>query len=231
MRKAIVLLMVLATAGTAFAQDLGNSKERPVKNTPTRPYTPPAEIKQGGDTIFDATVIPGLPFTDTGNTCGYIDDYDEICPYSGSTAPDVVYSFTPVSDMSIDVDLCGSMYDTKLFIYDSGLNLVACNDDFYFEDPCGIYVSRIEGAPLVGGKPTSSSSTVTIPTAEITSSPSPAAPRRAICPATVMMPCPKVNPHWVRVTLTPGTAAAIVILLSFRTSTLAPWTAWPRSAE
>ena len=152
MHKAFILLMVMVTAGTAFAQDLGNHKELPEKNTPTRTYTPPAEVKQGGDTVLDATNIPGLPFFDTGSTCGYNDDYDEICPYSGSTAPDVVYSFTPGSDMMIDFDLCGSMYDTKIYIYDSGLNLVACNDDFYFDDVCGVYVSRIEAAPLMTGE-------------------------------------------------------------------------------
>jgi hypothetical protein len=152
MRKAIIVLMVIAIAGAAIAQDLGNSRELPVKNTPTRTYTPPAEVKQGGDTVFDATVIQGLPYSDTGNTCGYTNDYDEVCPYTGSTSPDVVYSFTPGSDRLIGVDLCGSQYDTKTYIYDSGLNLVACNDDFYFDEVCGVYVSRIENAPLMAGE-------------------------------------------------------------------------------
>ena len=151
MHKAIILLMLIVFAGTAFARDLGNSNEHPVKDTPTITYTQPAEIKQGGDTVFDATVIPGLPYSDTGNTCGYVNDYDEICPYSGSTAPDVVYSFTPGSDVLLDFDLCGSLYDTKIYIYDSGLNLVACNDDYYFDDPCGNYVSKIEDVEMVAG--------------------------------------------------------------------------------
>jgi len=151
MRKAIILLMAMAIAGTAIAQDLGNSRERTLKNTPIVIYTPPGEVMQGGDTVFDATVIT-VPYSDSGSTCGYTNDYDEVCPYTGSTSPDVVYSFTPASDMLLDFDLCGSLYDTKIYIYDSGLNLVACNDDFYFDDHCGVYVSRIESAPLMAGE-------------------------------------------------------------------------------
>lgn len=152
--KSVVLALLVAglCLGSASAQDLGNSRELPAKNTPVVIYEPPAVPKQGGDTIGDATVIPGLPYTNTGTTAGYNDDYDEACPYVGSTAPDVVYSFTPVSDVPINVDLCGSSYDTKTYIYDDGLNLVACNDDAYFDDDvCGNYVSKIEDAALMGG--------------------------------------------------------------------------------
>ncbi len=150
MRRVIVMLMIMAIAGTAIAQDLGSSRELPEKNTPIQTYVPPAEVKQGGDTIEDATVIPGLPYYDTGTTVGYIDDYDEECPYD-SMSPDVVYSFTPDSDIRINVDLCGSSYDTKTYIYDVDMNVIACNDDYYSGDPCGVYVSFIEGAPLLGG--------------------------------------------------------------------------------
>jgi hypothetical protein len=143
--------MVMAIAGAAIAQDLGYSWDLTVKMTPTITYTPPAEVKVGGDTVDDATVIPGLPYSDTGNTCEYVDRYDEACPFADSSAEDVVYSFTPGSDMWINVDLCGSSYDTKTYIYDIDLNLIACNDDFYYGSPCGYMVSKIQGAPLVGG--------------------------------------------------------------------------------
>ena len=107
--------------------------------------------RQGGDTIFDATIIPGLPYSDAGTTAGYNNDYDEVCPYSGSTSPDVVYEYTAPVNIDVNIDLCGSSYDTKLYVYDSGLNLVACNDDFYFSDPCGVYVSKLEGVTLSAG--------------------------------------------------------------------------------
>jgi hypothetical protein len=107
--------------------------------------------RQGGDTVFDATVIGGVPFNDAGTNAGYVNDYDEACPYTGSTSPDVVYGLIAAEDMAVDVDLCGSSYDTKLYIYDEGLGLVACNDDFYYGDPCGVYVSKLVGVPMIGG--------------------------------------------------------------------------------
>ena len=152
MRIAIAILMIMAVAGTAVATDLGNFRERPAKDTPTIFYVSPEENKQGGDTINDATVIGNLPYTTTGTTTGFVDDYDGVCPYLGSTSPDVVYSFTPASDILLTVDLCGSSYDTKTYIFDSEFILLACNDDFYFTgDPCGEYVSKIDGAILPGG--------------------------------------------------------------------------------
>jgi hypothetical protein len=51
----------------------------------------------------------------------------------------------------LNIDLCGSTYDTKLYVYDAGLNLIACNDDFYFGEPCGMYVSRVENVTLNAG--------------------------------------------------------------------------------
>lgn len=151
MRKAIILLMVMAIAGGAIAQDGGNSRELPKKITSNRTYTPPAEVKVGGDDINDATFIPTLPYSDIGNTCNFLDDYDISCP-SGSISPDVVYLYIPTVDINITVDLCGSSYDTKTFILDSDLNPVACNDDFYYDAICGWYVSFIENASLMGGQ-------------------------------------------------------------------------------
>ncbi len=54
--------------------------------------------------------------------------------------------------MMITVDLCGSSFDTKTYIYDEDLNSIICNDDFYFDDDCGVYVSKIEYVELTGGE-------------------------------------------------------------------------------
>jgi hypothetical protein len=70
-----------------------------------------------------------------------------MCPYDGQGA-DVVYSYQPAADEVIIVDLCGSAYDTKTYIYADDFHLVACNDDYYFGEPCGDYRSRIDGAIL-----------------------------------------------------------------------------------
>jgi hypothetical protein len=137
--------LLLGMCNGAVALDLGN--QATVKAPPNAaPIVPPAE-RQGGDTILTAFTIPSLPFTETGTTIGYNDDYDAACPYDNG-GPDVVYRFESTMPQSIDVDLCGSDYDTKVYIYDAALHLIACNDDFYSGDPCGIYVSKIEDAPL-----------------------------------------------------------------------------------
>ncbi len=102
--------------------------------------------REGGETIEDAFLIAELPFEDTGATCDNIDDYFEACPYSGGWAPDVVYAYTPESDARIDIDLCQSLYDTQVYVYDfeAGFgfwNPLACNEDAL----CGYsgYQSRI----------------------------------------------------------------------------------------
>ncbi len=149
MRKVLVLALVLGLVGVAAANDLGN--QAPVKSPQSYPENIPNPERQGGDTIASATVIPALPYNDSGTTVGYVDDYDEICPYSGATAPDVVYKYVATSTQPVNIDLCGTAYDSKLYVYDGGLNLVACNDDFYFGAPCGTYVSKLENVTLNAG--------------------------------------------------------------------------------
>ncbi len=105
-------------------------------------------ILQGGDTVNDATVINDVDFTDSGTTEGYTDDYDEQCTYA-SESPDVVYSFTPAEDMSVTLDLYGSGYDTKIFVYENSVTPgepFACNDD-YWDD----YTSYLRNLDITGG--------------------------------------------------------------------------------
>jgi hypothetical protein len=141
--------MMLALVGTAMATNLG--VKAPAKADVHHPVNIPSDDRQGGDTILDAVVVTLPVENGSGTTAGYNNDYDEVCPYTGSTAPDVVYTFTADGDGAIDVDLCGSSYDTKVYVYDVNLNLIACNDDFYFDDVCGVYVSKIENMPIMDG--------------------------------------------------------------------------------
>jgi hypothetical protein len=105
-------------------------------------------LADGGETLESATPIPSLPYQDTGVTCGRVDDYDAACPYPGSSAPDVVYAFTPQSNMFATLDLCMSAYDTKLYVYaNDTAHLVACNDDGCGED----WTSQIDELPLLAG--------------------------------------------------------------------------------
>ncbi|MBK6965955.1 MAG: choice-of-anchor D domain-containing protein [Bacteroidales bacterium] len=127
-----------------------------VKSLPETTINPLAPL-QGGENIATAFVLTGaLPITSSGTTSGYANDYNEDCPYTGSTAPDVVYAYTPAADIMVDIDLCGSSYDTKVFVYENAATPgtpFACSDDFYTAsgDPCGQWVSKIEEASLTGG--------------------------------------------------------------------------------
>ncbi|MHC4698788.1 MAG: hypothetical protein ACYTFA_18830, partial [Planctomycetota bacterium] len=94
------------------------------------------EVMQGGDTCATAVEIAAAPpILLTGTTTAYTDDYDEVCDWPDSTSPDVVYKYNPPYNMSVDVKLCNSSYDTKLYIYQGSCPgvLVGCNDD-----ACGI---------------------------------------------------------------------------------------------
>ena len=75
---------------------------KPVTHT-TPPPPDPDLLRQGGDTIETAIPIDpwGGPYL--GTTTGYTDDYDEACPYEGSTSPDVVYV----------IDIASSFHDIK----------------------------------------------------------------------------------------------------------------------
>jgi len=144
MKQRLTIVAVLLAVG-ALAADLDSF--RPDKPTSHQIASPadPARIRQGGDTMADAVTI-ALPYNGSGTTEGYTNDYDEVCPYTGSTAPDVVYTFTAASDLNLNIDMIGSLYDTKIYVYDQDLNLVACNDDFYTD-----YVSKLENVPVTGG--------------------------------------------------------------------------------
>jgi hypothetical protein len=146
LRTVAALVLVLAFVAMPAASA---TAAKPVTVT-TPPPPDPQVQRQGGDTIDDAIPIT-LPYVGSGTTVGYSDDYDAVCPYDGSTSPDVVYSLAMDQVEVVNVDLCGSSYDTKVYVYDEAMNLVACNDDFYFPgDPCGDYVSKLETLPLDG---------------------------------------------------------------------------------
>jgi hypothetical protein len=130
-------------------------------NVPAKPKSSPGQAhatlstgagslpgRQGGDTGETAVVIDALPFTDTGTTVGYTDDYTPECA-GESSAPDVVYSFAPPADMYIDISLCdGTNFDTVLYVIlddcASGPQ-VACVDD-----ACG-FQSLLRHLTVTGG--------------------------------------------------------------------------------
>lgn len=104
-----------------------------------------------GDNVSDPFVVTSLPFNDAQSTAGFADDYNEICPFPESGAPDVVYSYTPGVNEVIRIDLCGSSFDTRVYVYMNSVTAgspYACNDDY-----CGSswYRSRVPSLPVTMG--------------------------------------------------------------------------------
>jgi hypothetical protein len=151
MRRSLMVFLMLGLTAPAIASVTGPTPDL-VKN-PGPPYVNPQKSRTAGENMASAIVIAG-PGTFTGSTTGFVNDYDEVCPYAGSTAPDVVYAFTPTTDITVHLDLCDSSFDTKLYVYDNvwtpGFPL-ACNDDFHMSAPCTMYTSRLEYVSLVAG--------------------------------------------------------------------------------
>jgi len=152
MRLVVLLCMFVAASALATNAELGNGRQYEKSNDHVLSNPGLPDTRQGGEDIYSALEITAIPFSDTGTTTGHINDYDSACPYTGSTSPDVVYSYTPDTDVILSIDLCGSLYDTKTYIMNTALDIIACNDDFYSEAPCGQYVSYIAGANLLSGQ-------------------------------------------------------------------------------
>jgi hypothetical protein len=150
MKKAtwIAACLLVACTGQAFADRDPSyfGKNEPAKIKDSKPSSEPAVpiISAGGETFATATPIPALPYNDGGNTCNAINDYTPTCAFSPG-APDLVYVFRPTTDVCINIETCGSGYDTMLHVHDGGGAEIACNDDF-----CGLS-STIEGLQLAGG--------------------------------------------------------------------------------
>jgi len=150
MRRLLVVVLALGLASAAFAAQSPTSSKLNTDLKGVSQGDGGQWARTGGDNIGTATVITALPYNDTGATCGAVNDYDEVCPYTGSASPDLVYAYTPTSATAITVDLCASQYDTKVYIYAGGVgNLVACNDDA----GCGYsgYQSKVENVALTAG--------------------------------------------------------------------------------
>ncbi len=148
---AVVLVLALSVCALAVTPN----NVMPEKNNVVHGVNVPSG-RVGGEDIATATVVGALPYTDAGNTCVFIDDYDEECPYTGSTSPDCVYAFTPAADVLVDMFLCMSSYDTKIYVYENAYTPgvpFLCVDD---ASACGdfntyLYQSWITDAALVGG--------------------------------------------------------------------------------
>jgi|GEM_PF-1599261 len=109
---------------------------------------------QGGDTCATATAIGSLPFNAAGSTIGFTDDYNEVCPYTLTGALDVVYSYDATADICVDVSVCESAYDTKLYVYENNCpgTVAGCNDDACSNAAGDDFRSALSGVELFAGQ-------------------------------------------------------------------------------
>ncbi|MBL0062749.1 MAG: hypothetical protein IPP40_15025 [bacterium] len=160
MHRLIFSLLILATCAWADTNKaasrivtLDNGAQMILHDSPTkspepaRTPRPRNPLDQGGEDCFSATVIASLPYCDQGSTAGNNDDFFEEC--LGITgAPDVVYSYSPSSDMDISISLLSSSYNTYLQVYETDTD---CNDLWFYtcnnDDP----QSCIEGLTVYSG--------------------------------------------------------------------------------
>ena len=112
----------------------------------------------GGDTCERAVPITALPFVDAGDTTRFNNTYAPACPFGGpsdSAAEDVVYRYVPARREIVTISLCGSGFDTKLYIFqdvcpvgpDPG-NPLACSDDDCFGPSGRTLQSHLDGVAL-----------------------------------------------------------------------------------
>eukprot|EP00192_Tetraselmis_astigmatica_P001340 CAMPEP_0117696850 /NCGR_PEP_ID=MMETSP0804-20121206/28894_1 /TAXON_ID=1074897 /ORGANISM="Tetraselmis astigmatica, Strain CCMP880" /LENGTH=2321 /DNA_ID=CAMNT_0005511019 /DNA_START=558 /DNA_END=7525 /DNA_ORIENTATION=- len=93
-----------------------------------------------GEDVEHPLEIDSLPFLDNRDTSKYSHVYNFDCSEWGDrgTGNDVVYVYRPPADQVVDISLCESDYDTKVYIFkNTADNVFGCNDD-----RCG-YQSRL----------------------------------------------------------------------------------------
>jgi len=134
--KTLTLSASKATKQTAHAGKLETAGEIIDPSTYDAALRDVGEAMQGGDNIATAAVISSMPFSTTGTTDGYTDDYDEDCGGEGAQGlPDVVYKYTPQHNELVDIVTCASSYFTRIWVYQTDENtLIACNR---FAAECG----------------------------------------------------------------------------------------------
>ncbi len=130
-RAALAVVLLAGLSVAAAAAGTGNVPDEKARvGAPAGLPSGRADGRAGGETIGTALPIAALPFSDHGSTAGRANDYDVVCPYANSVAPDVVYAYVPGADVNVTVSLCDSSYDTKVYVFQDGPGaVVACNDD------------------------------------------------------------------------------------------------------
>jgi hypothetical protein len=118
------VVALLAVSANAAPLETSSDHFQKFSTHDPRPHPPVGDA--GGESFADAVDMMALPFSDADNLWNYADDID----FGYGTSPDCVYQFTPDFDGCVTVDLCGSNYDSMLWIVAADqTTIVAWNDD------------------------------------------------------------------------------------------------------
>ena len=140
----LLLFNCCAAIASTLPPELSNTRVPQPKGMSDVPG--PGSILSGGDTFGTAKLIPFIPYNDTGDTCPFHGNYAAPCMFN--SGPDVVYVYTPTVNQCVRASLCGSTFDTGLWVFDATTGAsVACQDD---SPQCGLQ-SYIPGVGLTAG--------------------------------------------------------------------------------
>jgi hypothetical protein len=125
--RALLVLACGAVGALAYGSFLtGSSAASAVQAHRYEPGGRGSRYRLPGDDLSDPIVIPSLPFSVLGTTCGYNDGFTAPCG-GGIPGPDVVYAFTPTENGCMQVDLCGSSFETIVSVYEDSIGrLLGC---------------------------------------------------------------------------------------------------------
>lgn len=128
MRSLCVLALALAVPVGAAAENewhyATKADAKAGRRTPGRPATAP-QVRQpdaGGENCASATPIASLPFTDTDDTTGNVDDVTTVAAqcadYTQVNGPDLVYSFTVSAGNSVAFQVTpgNATYDPAIYV-------------------------------------------------------------------------------------------------------------------
>ena len=115
-------------------------------------------VAQDGENCASAFDIATLPFVDAGDTNFFANDYALTCVFGeadDSFARDVVYRYTPQQDELVTISLCGSDFDTELYVFEATCpdegDPIACSDDDCFGASGRSFNSHLDSVALTAG--------------------------------------------------------------------------------
>jgi hypothetical protein len=140
MRTAVAVLIasMMLLAGSAIAQDGYYATKADAKAgrlTPGRPAGDPgpASPDVGGENCGTATGIGSLPFNDSDNTTGHVDDNNAVpvncgTGFAQSLGPDLIYVFStgPGNNIAFNVNPTNTIFDPSLYILGTCGNNTTC---------------------------------------------------------------------------------------------------------